>query len=44
MFYACPAFFPPTDVVPGYTQKSRQIIDEIIRYENTIIGHENTIQ
>lgn len=32
------------NVIPGYTQKSREIIEEIIRYENTIVNHENTIQ
>lgn len=32
------------NVIPIYTQKSREIIDEIIRYENIIVGHENTIQ
>ncbi|XP_063166080.1 fibrinogen gamma chain [Candoia aspera] len=33
-----------SNVIPGYTQKSRQIIDEIVRYENMVVGHENTIQ
>uniref|UniRef100_A0A8D0AWL3 Fibrinogen gamma chain n=1 Tax=Salvator merianae TaxID=96440 RepID=A0A8D0AWL3_SALMN len=32
------------NVIPGFTQKSREIIDEIIRYENTIVNHESTIQ
>ncbi|XP_054846313.1 fibrinogen gamma chain [Eublepharis macularius] len=32
------------NVVTTYAQKSRDIIDEIIRYENTIVAHENTIQ
>ncbi|XP_060634790.1 fibrinogen gamma chain [Anolis sagrei] len=32
------------NVIPVYTQKSREIIDEIIRYENVIVSHENTIQ
>nr|XP_028601026.1 fibrinogen gamma chain isoform X1 [Podarcis muralis] len=32
------------NVIPGYTQKSREIIDEIIRYENIVVAHENTIQ
>ncbi|NXE50763.1 FIBG protein, partial [Casuarius casuarius] len=30
--------------VDGFTQKSRKIIEEIIRYENTILSHETTIQ
>ncbi|XP_009675418.1 fibrinogen gamma chain [Struthio camelus] len=30
--------------IDGFTQKSRKIIEEIIRYENTILSHENTIQ
>uniref|UniRef100_A0A8C0FZI6 Fibrinogen gamma chain n=1 Tax=Chelonoidis abingdonii TaxID=106734 RepID=A0A8C0FZI6_CHEAB len=32
------------DVIDGFTQKNRKIIDEIVRYENTIMEHENTIQ
>ncbi|XP_053112802.1 fibrinogen gamma chain isoform X2 [Hemicordylus capensis] len=32
------------NVIPAYTQKSSKIIDEIIRYENTILNHDNTIQ
>ncbi|XP_060102604.1 fibrinogen gamma chain [Heteronotia binoei] len=32
------------NVVAALTQKSRDIIDEVIRYENTIVAHENTIQ
>ncbi|XP_066488050.1 fibrinogen gamma chain-like [Tiliqua scincoides] len=32
------------NALPGYTQKSREIIDEIIRYENTVADHESTIQ
>ncbi|NXI61719.1 FIBG protein, partial [Anseranas semipalmata] len=30
--------------VEGLTQKSKKIIEEIIRYENTILSHESTIQ
>ncbi|XP_010181941.1 PREDICTED: fibrinogen gamma chain [Mesitornis unicolor] len=30
--------------IDGFTQKSRKIIEEIIRYENTILSHESTIQ
>ncbi|KAL8207187.1 UNVERIFIED_CONTAM: hypothetical protein K2H54_047670 [Gekko kuhli] len=32
------------NVVSAFAQKSRDIIDEVIRYENTIVAHENTIQ
>ncbi|XP_020637032.1 fibrinogen gamma chain [Pogona vitticeps] len=32
------------NIASGYTQKSKEIIDEIIRYENVILAHENTIQ
>ncbi|XP_010218908.1 PREDICTED: fibrinogen gamma chain [Tinamus guttatus] len=32
------------NTIDGYTQKSKKIIEEIIRYENTILSHENTIQ
>ncbi|XP_044286858.1 fibrinogen gamma chain [Varanus komodoensis] len=32
------------NVMPGYTQKSRGLIEEIIRYENNIISYENTLQ
>uniref|UniRef100_A0A8C8RSU1 Fibrinogen gamma chain n=1 Tax=Pelusios castaneus TaxID=367368 RepID=A0A8C8RSU1_9SAUR len=31
-------------VMDGLTQKTRKIIDEIIRYESNILEHENTIQ
>ncbi|KAM9295392.1 fibrinogen gamma chain [Morus bassanus] len=30
--------------VADFTQKSKKIIEEIIRYENTILSHESTIQ
>ncbi|NXT78948.1 FIBG protein, partial [Zapornia atra] len=30
--------------VDDFTQKSKKIIEEIIRYENTILSHESTIQ
>ncbi|NXR18886.1 FIBG protein, partial [Cinclus mexicanus] len=30
--------------IDDFTQKSRKIIEEIIRYENTILSHETTIQ
>ncbi|NWX82094.1 FIBG protein, partial [Nothoprocta pentlandii] len=32
------------NTIDGFTQKSKKIIEEIIRYENTILSHENTIQ
>ncbi|XP_062991446.1 fibrinogen gamma chain [Elgaria multicarinata webbii] len=32
------------NVIPAYTQKSRQIIDEILRYENSILNYETTVQ
>ncbi|NWH80360.1 FIBG protein, partial [Piaya cayana] len=30
--------------IDDFTKKSKKIIEEIIRYENTILSHENTIQ
>ncbi|NXM72572.1 FIBG protein, partial [Serilophus lunatus] len=30
--------------IDDFTQKSRKLIEEIIRYENNILSHENTIQ
>ncbi|XP_040410458.1 fibrinogen gamma chain [Cygnus olor] len=35
---------PQQQSVEGLTQKSKKIIEEIIRYENTILSHESTIQ
>lgn len=33
-----------TDSIDDFTKKSKKIIEEIIRYENTILSHESTIQ
>ncbi|NXT01254.1 FIBG protein, partial [Jacana jacana] len=43
------SLYPPEkqklpNTIDDYTQKSKKIIEEIIRYENTILSHESAIQ